>query len=127
MSNVEERLGNLRRLAEMQRERALQALVEAGAARAATAARIEALATEVAAARAAAAGDPALGQRAETFADWARQHKAALLARLAEEMALWEGARAAAARAVGRDEVLRRLAVQQAEGARRRMARRGQG
>jgi len=108
-------LAALARLAALERDRRLQALREAGAARAVTLAALAQLTAAQAEAQEAARSDgsPAVQQSAEHFQDWIRARKAALNPELARETAAWLEARADAATAQGRRDVLDRLAAQQ--------------
>ena len=118
----------LARLAALERDRLMQALRDAGAARAATLAALADLAAAQAEARAATRGDgsPPVQHCAERFADWAQARKAALNPELARQTAAWLEARAAAMTAHGRGQVLERLAGQaREERLRQREARSG--
>jgi len=119
-------LAALARLAALERDRRLQVLRDAGAARAVTLAALAQLTAAQAEAREAARADgsPALQGCADHFQDWIRSRKAALNPGLARETAVWLEARAAAATAQGRRDVLDRLAAdQRAERLRQRKAR----
>jgi len=108
-------LAALLRLASLERDRRLQALHEAGAARAVTLAALAELgASELEAQDAARRdGSPAVQHCAERFHHWIHARKAALHPALARETATWLEARAAAAAAEGRREVLDRLVSRQ--------------
>ncbi|GGH58687.1 hypothetical protein GVY41_14415 [Frigidibacter albus] len=117
----------LARLAALERDRRLQVLRDAGAARADTLAALAELNAAQAEAQEAARrdGSPVLQGCTEHFQDWIRARKAALNPKLARETAIWLEARAAAATAQGRRDVLDRLAAdQRAERLRQRTARR---
>lgn len=122
------RLAALARLAALERDSRLQALRDAGAARAATLARLSDLAAAEAEARAAAVADgsPALQRAAEQFLAWTAARKAVLNPELARETAAWLEARAAAATAQGRRDVLDRLVHGQREERLRQVAARRQ-
>lgn len=119
-------LAALARLAALERDRRLQELRDAGAARAVTLAALADLGAAETGARAAALedGSPATQRSAEHFLAWVAARKAALNPELARETAAWLEARAAAATAQGRRDVLDRLAAEQrAERLRRGAAR----
>lgn len=120
-------LSALARLAALERDRRLQALRDAGAARAVTLVALAQLAAAEAEARGTAQGDgsPAIQACTDQFLGWVRTRRAALNPALARETAAWLEARAAAATAEGRRDVLDRLAAaERAERQRQRNARR---
>ncbi|MDP3341321.1 hypothetical protein [Frigidibacter sp.] len=125
MSRAED-LAALARLAALERDRRLQVLRDAGVARSVTLAALAQLTAAQAEAQEAARSDgsPALQGCAEQFQDWIRARKEALNPELARETAAWLEARAAAATAQGRRDVLDQLAAaQRAERLRQRIAR----